>query len=142
MRLIPVALALFHRRLPNNELEVWVQNRTDDGPYHGLLEFPGGGVEPGESPFEACIREVQEEVGIDVSSEEEHFMGIYRNEHAGRVILLYVFLFGDLESLKGKGEWLKLESEKLSSIHHGKIPGPNHRMIDDLYRNLYDGLNE
>lgn len=134
MKLIPVALALFHRKLPNNELEVWVQERTDDGPYHGLLEFPGGGIEKGESPFEACVREVQEEVGIDISSETEHFMGIYRNEHPGRVILLYVFLFGDVKVLKGKGEWLRLGRISDSENYRDKIPGPNHRIIEDLFR--------
>ncbi|ACZ83121.1 NUDIX domain-containing protein [Streptosporangium roseum] len=27
-------------------------------------EIPGGGVEPGETPYEACVREVGEELGI------------------------------------------------------------------------------
>ena len=137
MRLIPVSLALFYRCSNENVLEVWTQTRTDNGIYHGLLEFPGGGVESGESPLQACVREVSEEVGISVDPSQSQFMGIYENSLPSKTILLNVFLFPDQKSLTGKGKWLKIEAGDLSSIYKGEIPGPNHQIIDDLYRSLY-----
>ncbi|HXH30007.1 MAG TPA: NUDIX domain-containing protein [Bacteriovoracaceae bacterium] len=143
MRLIPVALALFHRRSPAGLLEVWVQRREDDGPYHGLLEFPGGGIEPGEEPVEAAVREVEEEVGILIQKASATFMGLYPTEHPERTVLLYVFLFPDPgQELRLKGKWLPVDGSRLSGPYLGLIPGPNHRIIDDLYHSLYDGPDE
>lgn len=142
MKLLPVSLALFYRQQPDNTLEVWTQIREDDGPYHGLLELPGGKVEPNEEPLMAAVREVEEEVGIRIKSEEGRFMGTYSNSLPGRVILLNVFLFPDQDSLNGKGQWLKIEFNKLSAPYAGQIPQPNHQIIDDLYRSLYSNLYE
>lgn len=36
------------------------------GPYNGKLDLPGGTIEWGETPEETLIRELNEEVGIDV----------------------------------------------------------------------------
>ncbi len=46
---------------------VLISKRPDGKPLAGLWEFPGGKVEAGEKPETALIRELKEELAIDVS---------------------------------------------------------------------------
>lgn len=41
------------------------------GDYKGWWEFPGGKMEPGETAEEAVRREIGEELGVDISVEEQ-----------------------------------------------------------------------
>jgi mutator protein MutT len=133
VKLIPVGLCLFYRQRAA-ELEVWVQRREDDGIYHGLLEFPGGGIEAGETPLSAMVREVQEEVGIALDPARAQFMGLYPNAVADRNVLLYVYLYRDDGRLEHQGQWLKIDAQQLSTPFLGQIPSPNHQILDDLFR--------
>jgi len=47
---------------------VLLAQRPEGKSMAGLWEFPGGKVEPGETPEAALIRELQEELGIDTWS--------------------------------------------------------------------------
>jgi A/G-specific adenine glycosylase len=48
---------------------VLITRRPADGLLGGLWEFPGGKIQPGETPEAACVREFQEEVNLRVAVE-------------------------------------------------------------------------
>ena len=54
--------------LVDRDGRVLVQRRPPGKPLADLWEFPGGKVEPGETPEVALIRELREELGIDVAA--------------------------------------------------------------------------
>lgn len=53
--------------LLNGEGAVLIAKRPKGRPLAGLWEFPGGKVEAGEEPEEALIRELNEELGIEIA---------------------------------------------------------------------------
>lgn len=52
--------------LVDSDNRVLLSKRPEGKQLAGLWEFPGGKVDPGETPEEALIRELDEELGIEV----------------------------------------------------------------------------
>ena len=50
--------------------------------YAGYWEFPGGKVEPGETPLQAICREIREELGLEINSATQWLTRRHVYEHA------------------------------------------------------------
>lgn len=53
--------------------------RSPDRQHGGLWEFPGGKVEPGETPEQALVREIHEELTVEIEP-LEHFTTVEKGE--------------------------------------------------------------
>ena len=62
----PAPLIVAAAALVDRDGRVLVQRRPIDTAHGGLWEFPGGKLEPGETPEDALIRELAEELAIAV----------------------------------------------------------------------------
>ena len=76
--IIPVAAAV----IVAPEGRVLLAQRPPGKAYAGYWEFPGGKIEPGESPRQALVRELREELGIAVHRAAPWIVQRYRYPHA------------------------------------------------------------
>jgi len=104
-----------------------ITRRKSEGLLGGLWEFPGGKVLPGEGAENACIREIKEEVGLDVGI----FSYLTRVKHAYthfRIVMdvfLCTFLRGNIR-LNGPVDYRWIRIEEIDSF---PFPKANHKFI-------------
>ena len=69
---------------------ILICRRRADQPHALKWEFPGGKIEPGESPQAALVRELREELGIECGAAAELMR--YEFIYPGRNPILLIFL--------------------------------------------------
>ncbi|RYY46272.1 MAG: (deoxy)nucleoside triphosphate pyrophosphohydrolase [Sphingomonadales bacterium] len=88
--LLVVAAALF-----DEDGRVLVQQRPPGKPMAGLWEFPGGKIEPGESPEAALVRELAEELGIAFEASALTPLTFASEPLGGRHLILLLYMLRD-----------------------------------------------
>jgi 8-oxo-dGTP diphosphatase len=91
------------------------QRRKNDA--FGLKwEFPGGKVQPGESPAAALARELKEELGVDATIDEEIYRTRHRYAELAREIELIFFA-----ARAGKNEMRNFAFEQMRWVKPGEL---------------------
>jgi len=101
---------------------VLLTQRPANGLLGGMWEFPGGIQEPGETLPECLVRELREELDIEVSVGKE--VGIFRHAYSHFKVVLNAFecqiVSGEPQPLASDGlEWVPVE--RLGEYAMGKI---------------------
>ncbi len=127
------------RAIPDTEIAVGVVFKNDrvlitrrpaQGLLGGLWEFPGGKLHPRESPAAACVREIKEEVNLDVIVAEP----LAQVRHAYSHLRVHLHVFGcrfkaGRVRLKGPVDhrWIRI-----AEIDRFAFPRANHKFIPRL----------
>ena len=102
------------------------------GEFEGMWEFPGGKIEPGERPEAALQREIQEELGIDITI--SRFLCTTDYDYPSFHLTMHCYLCeiksGEIELREHKSarwltaetldsvEWLPADKEIVSPLRH------------------------
>ena len=136
-KFIPVSIVLVITEVSKDGFALWMQKRKEKGSLNNLWEFPGGKVEPDETPKEAACREFMEEVGIDCPKVEE--FKITTHSYMDRNVLLNVFYSYHSAEKLPKSERQKtffVNFKKGTQLLEGKMLAANYSIVESFSKYL------
>jgi len=128
-------------RLPSKRVAAGALFRDGEGRvllvepiYKPTLDIPGGMVEADEAPLDACIREVREELGLDLAVGRLLVVDWKPRHGVWGETILFVFNGGVLTD--GQITSIKLQPDELRAIHRLTIADIAGRVRPSMHRRL------
>ena len=121
---IVVSIALI-----NNENEILLSKRPEKKHLSGFWEFPGGKVEEGETPEKALIREVKEELNIDINNKCIAPLSFSEFDYNNFQLLLLLYICRRWDGEPMSMENNKLEWVKPNMLRDYKMPPADEALI-------------
>jgi len=119
----------------NASKEIFITQRDASSHMAGFWEFPGGKIEAGETPEQAVIRELQEEVGIDAKSPV--LLKTLEHRFPDRIITLYFFLVEDWQGEPYGKEGQPKRWVAQADLKEEEFPPANEVVVTALKNNQY-----
>ena len=128
MKLVHVAVAV----LFDQQSRIVIARRPEHVHQGGLLEFPGGKVEAGEELPEALVREMKEELGVDVTASPMRPLIRIEHQYVDKHVYLDVWVVqgyvGELHGREGQEVYLY----DIDDLKPEDFPAANKAIIDAL----------
>jgi len=107
--------------------QILITKRKSDGLLGGLWEFPGGKIKEDESSEEACIREIKEEVNLDIEiiSHMAHVMHAFTHFKLQMDVYECRYLSGRVR-LHGPVDFRWIKPNEMGKF---PFPGANHKFM-------------
>lgn len=123
-----VALAL-----KNSQGEILIVQRPDTTYYAGYWEFPGGKIDPNETPEQALCREIKEEINLEIHEDDLTPVAFTTHQypHAHVTILLFRCDKSDgvLTMNEGQPGYIWVAPDQIKTL---KMPEGNYKILGFL----------
>jgi 8-oxo-dGTP diphosphatase len=113
--------------LVQSDRRLLIQQRPAGKPMAGLWELPGGKVEDGEDPEGALIRELREELGIEIRTSDTEAFAFVSHAYETFHLLMPVFMIrrwdGEIEAREGQNfAWVSAEEIRRYPAPEADLP--------------------
>lgn len=124
----------------NDSAQVLLTRRHEHSHQGGLWEFPGGKLEPGESPGEALRRELLEELALEVQTHEPLLQ--IEHDYGDKQVLLDVHRVTAFSGQPRPCEGQPMSWVSCAALRDYEFPAANEPIVAALVAALNDGIRK